>query len=63
MSLYDRLRRTSFEASPRAELLAKKGKEYKENFIIYQEIKSRVHRQLVEKLDLDTLDQFDRDVL
>ncbi len=63
MSLYDRLRRTSFEASPRAELLAKKGKEYKENFVIYQEIKSRVHRQLVEKLDLDTLDQFDRDVL
>jgi pilus assembly protein CpaF len=63
MSLYDRLRRTTLESSPRAELLAKKGKDYKENFILYQEIKSRVHRQLVEKLDLDSLDQFDRDVL
>ncbi len=63
MSLYDRLRRTSLESGPRAEILARRGKEYRENFILYQEIKSRVHRQLVEKLDLDSLDQFDRDVL
>jgi pilus assembly protein CpaF len=63
MSLYDRLRRTSLDTTPSAELVAKKGKEYRENFILYQEIKSRVHRQLVEKLDLDSLDQFDRDVL
>jgi pilus assembly protein CpaF len=63
MSLYDRLRRTTVDSSPRAEVIARKGKEYKEDFLLYQEIKSRVHRKLVEKLELDSLDQFDRDVL
>ena len=63
MSLYDRLRKTPLEARRHAELLSKKGKDYHEDFILYQEIKSRVHRQLVEKLDLDSIDQFDRDIL
>jgi pilus assembly protein CpaF len=63
MSLYDRLKRTSLERGTRAELLAEKGKDYRERFILYQEIKSRIHRQLVEKLDLDSLDQFDREAL